>query len=651
MNAAHRSLSISLCLLAGALLWYAPGAAAGIPDGRVYEMVTPPENEGAEVYQLGGLNKGDEYLSDETGLPFQAAADGNRVAFVAGPTIGGTEVAGKFGGNEYLGVRQPGGGWRQVNISPAGHPSAVFEAFSSDLTTAFLDALEPLSPLAPGFGEAAGSGGNYDVLYAVSTSGGEYKPFFTVTPPYRPMTQFRTAGSYNQPSFSGLTGRNGRSAGGREGTSLVFAGASADSSHVLFLANDALTGATEGRPAAEGGAAGSYEEENNLYESVEGQLRLVNVLPDGTTHANATFGDGPLFSNVISADGARIFWTDLSTGHIYMRENGTRTVEVSAAGNYQTATSDGSQAFFINGDLYEYEVEGNHTADLTPGVAVQRVVGASENGEYVYFVTTTGQFEVWHGGATVEIPAQVSGNAEVTPDGHSVVFESSGSVRVYDSDTGQLFCASCGPTGGTSGKLQGTNAENVYQPRWISANGSRVFFESFEALLPQDTNGGYLDVYEWERLGAGTCEQTAGCLYLLSGGTSTQGSFFADADEQGDNVFIGTRAKLVEQDVGELYELYDARVGGFAPPAPPACTGTGCQGIPLAPPIFATPASATFNGVGNFATVAESSVPRKHTKKRPRKAKRKPRRRVRGRGPRSSNSVRGRGRSHGKGGR
>ncbi len=38
-------------LAAGRLLWVAPaGRRLRLPDGRVYEMVTPPENEGADVY-------------------------------------------------------------------------------------------------------------------------------------------------------------------------------------------------------------------------------------------------------------------------------------------------------------------------------------------------------------------------------------------------------------------------------------------------------------------------------------------------------------------------------------------------------------------------------------------------------------------------
>jgi hypothetical protein len=57
---------------------------------------------------------------------------------------------------------------------------------------------------------------------------------------------------------------------------------------------------------------------------------------------------------------------------------------------------------------------------------------------------------------------------------------------------------------------------------------------------------------------------------------------------------------LTPEDDGEAYSLFDARVGGSVPPGPPVCAGTGCQGVPAPPPTFATPASVTFAGVGNF---------------------------------------------------
>jgi hypothetical protein len=40
--------------------------------------------------------------------------------------------------------------------------------------------------------------------------------------------------------------------------------------------------------------------------------------------------------------------------------------------------------------------------------------------------------------------------------------------------------------------------------RYLSDDGGRVFFNSSDALVPEDTDGGE-DVYEWEREGAGGC--------------------------------------------------------------------------------------------------------------------------------------------------
>jgi hypothetical protein len=622
-----RSLSIwigtalcgAICALASA------GVANGeaLPDGRVYEMVTPPDNnDGSEVYQPQEAEGHTGFSGTETQFTFQAAADGERVAFVGGMTEGGSESSGNDGGNEYLGTRLPGGGWKQTNISPPGAPSAVYEAFSSNLSVGFLDATEPLTSTAPGFGETREFAGNYDVLYSTPANG-EYTPVFTAKPPYRSMSSFQTAGKANHPAFSGGSGGN-RAYNNRV---IAFAGASADSTHVLFMANDALTGAAEGRPAAEGGPESTFQEKDNLYESVGGQLRLVNVLPDGATHTGATFGDGPLFRHVISADGSRIFWTDLNTGHLYVRENGTTTVEVSSAGSYQIASDDGSRVFYINGDLYEYELATAQTIDLTPGVHITKVVGASEDGQYVYFVTEAGELELWHDGATLPIATSPVYLGEVTPDGHSIAFvdgplSNGGSVHVYDIDTARLYCASC-TSNGTIGGLPMTNRENVYQPRWISADGSRVFFDSRQALVPQDING-WLDVYEWQRSGSGGCEASEGCVHLLSGGTSAQESFFIDASESGNDVFLVTRAKLVSSDDNELFDLYDARVGGYVPPTPPACTGTGCQGIPGAPPIFATPSSVTFEGVGNFAApTTEAAKPKPKPEQKPKKKTRK----------------------------
>jgi len=202
----------------------------------------------------------------------------------------------------------------------------------------------------------------------------------------------------------------------------------------------------------------------------------------------------------------------------------------------------------------------------------------------------------------------------VTPDGNAVVFQGEGGVQVYDAVRGRLLCASCNPAAPTapaSGLLPvsggGGRLMKAYSPRWISDDGSRVFFDTVQALVPQDTNG-RIDVYEWERNGAGSCAPVVpalpepGCVYLLSGGQSPDNSYFADADANGNNVFITSRGHLAPPARNENVAMYDARVAGGFPEVSTACTGTGCQGVPPAPPAFATPSSVTFTGVGNFGT-------------------------------------------------
>jgi hypothetical protein len=231
--------------------------------------------------------------------------------------------------------------------------------------------------------------------------------------------------------------------------------------------------------------------------------------------------------------------------------------------------------------------------------------------------------------------------AEVTPDGGSVVFMSNDQkfdghyeeaggfklqeVYVYDSEAGgdgALFCASCARDGlkaesnpavrETShlGGFLPVSDSLVVQPGLVSGDGSRVVFDANEPLVSGDTNG-EIDAYEWERDGSGVCGEAGGCVYLLSGGTAPTSSWLVGEDATGDNVFFVTRAQLSPEDTNEAYDVYDARVDGVQPVLPPACSGTGCQGIPGQAPTFATPSSVTFEGVGNFAPPSEATAPAK----------------------------------------
>lgn len=704
--------------------------ASGLPDGRVYELVSPV---GAglemEVYVPNGMvgeidSNGQHGIY--TGLPYGVSADGEAVAYVGDPpTVGGNGDIGDGGGNQYLAERGPQGGWTQADLNAPG-PGNDYSAFSGDLSVGILTSSEQLAADAPA---------GYTNLYAHATTGGSsgpFEPVVTSEPPNRLPANFGAVldGQFDNGLIFG---------GGNAGTSTVSA-----FSHLLFEANAALT-----PNAVDGG-----ELENNLYDSVGGRLYLVNVLPDGETEANATFGrQGPSTngfrsvetSNVISADGSRIFWSAVKAvkvgteyeerpEELYVRENDTQpqspvedgeclvpadacTVQVDVAaagakgpsggGQFWTASGDGSKVFFTDehqlttdstaesgeSDLYEYDLEapeGERLSDLSAGAKagshadVQGVVGTSEDGSYVYFVAdgvlsegenaeerepVAGQPNLYlrHAGVTTFVATLASedgdftkgtgGNdgdwqadpgqrtAEVTPGGHSLVFMSRQSLTAYDNilegrrltevfvynaDAGRLACASCNPSGeppvenafaGTPENgdeiwgsfLPISNSVADYQPRVISQDGDRVFFDSIEPLVPQDTNG-LLDVYEWERAGTGSCQEPKGCIYLLSGGQSTDNSYLLDASASGDDVFIVTRAQLLEEDRSDYDVLYDARVGGVSPPVEAACSGTGCQGVPPAPPIFATPSSVTFNGIGNFP--APVPAVQKKTKKK-----------------------------------
>ncbi len=327
-------------------------------------------------------------------------------------------------------------------------------------------------------------------------------------------------------------------------------------------------------------------------------------------------------------------------------------------------------------DLYEYDLNapaGSRLTDLSvdtrsgESAGVQNVLGSSEDGSYVYFMATgaltagaipANNIYLRHDGATTLI-ARLSGadasdwgrvsdmTARVSPNGKWLAFDSiegltgydtrdvasggqDNEVYLYDASTNHLVCASCNPSGArpTGGsevvswelRLVGTTS---HQPRYLS-NSGRLFFESRDALVPQDVNGTQ-DVYEYEPESVGDCtlsnetfsEHSAGCVGLISSATSPEESFFLDASETGGDVFFLTTAKLLPQDFDQAPDVYDAHectaeVPCFVPPpvAPRPCvTGDGCKPSPTPQPlIFGAPPSATFSGTGDV--VSSSSTQR-----------------------------------------
>jgi hypothetical protein len=634
-------------------------ASFALPDDRGYEKVSPSANADGDVYQDATLVVP---VGSLTNLPFAVASDGNAVAYVADPSeTGGTGHEGTDAGNEYLATRTAMGGWSASNINPP--PSSYndtpeYQGFTEDLSTGFL-VTNRETPLISG-----ALANNYRSLYARNLETQNYAALLPATQPDSSLENF----------------------------SPEYAGSSQDGSHVLITVSDALAS----------GAHYAGPDANNLYDSHAGTLTLVNVLPDGSSEANATFGgptlpalsagpNEPALAHDISVDGSRVFWTDLNTNALYVRENDTApespvvggrcvvaadacTALIAENAQFWDATPDGSKVLYSShGDLYEYDLESGSRTDTTPGAEMQGVVGASQDLSYVYFVgdgalapgataqhctTESSQEEagqiarkagcnlyVIHEGdasprfiATLSahdidnypnsgyahdgdwVPGMGNKEAEVTPDGTHLLFESERALSgfanrrteqlyIYDFSNATLSCVSCNATGQAAAAASSLasaylppSRHATYLPRWMSDDGARIFFDSLDALVPRDTNN-ETDVYEWERDGSGSCTYSPGCIYLISDGTSQEGSYLIGSTSTGDDVFFTTRGQLVDEDENEDVDVYDARVGAVAPPASPQCSNS-CQGVPSAPPVFATPPSVTFAGLGNYPAAA-----------------------------------------------
>jgi len=325
--------------------------------------------------------------------------------------------------------------------------------------------------------------------------------------------------------------------------------------------------------------------------------------------------------------------------------------------SYVFASPDGSQAFFESSDRLARSADGTEpagpgpwtydfstgTGTLTylPGVVGPILASASNGSRFLFDNTATNALELWSSGAggpsvttVARLPkpehaenAEGEGNengelfiapARATRNGSVLVFETDSplpggfnngggweQVYRYDVNAGALSCVSCPPAGLAptgDAHLSGSDRQPyrhsasgegfLPNTRGISAEGGRVFFDSRDPLVPQDVNG-QRDVYEWEN----------GHVQLISAGTGPESSFFLDNGESGEDVFFATADSLASADADGAYDVYDARMGVASRPAPPICTGTGCQGVAQTPPSFATPPSVTFSGVGNLEPV------------------------------------------------
>jgi hypothetical protein len=618
------------------------GAGAYLLDCRAYEMVSPVDKNGVNV----------EVVFNSNGYPAgldQVDPTGDKITYSAYRAF--AKPKGSPYTSQYMAVRSGEDGWQTESISPPREGASLynfenleyqFKGFTSDLCFGW-----PLQDTANLLAPGAASG--YPNLYRrdnCEPNAETYEAVTTSTPEgvaeprlfYPELQGFSADGSV---TFFGAKAK--LTPDTTSGVANVYEAEGGSLSPVCVLPGEIV--ATTGCSL---GTGNSFRAERNSNLS------------------NAVSDDG---SVVYWSQAEEV------AAKIYVRIDGEESFSVSTGpAQFWTAATDGSRAIYTAGEkLFAFDLATKLSTPIAEGV--RGLAGWSEDANVLYFVSTknlaagatAGQSNFYrYAGGNFKFIGTFAGDdvlsnkpssialrpvlrtARVTPDGDQIVFMSKASltgydnkdavsgqpdseVFLYDADAdggaGDLVCVSCNPSGSRpSGrdwdlvKVEGKWAaawipgwtNQLYAPRVISDDGTRVFFNSFDRLEARDTNGKQ-DVYQWEAEGQGNCttadplysEAAAGCISLISSGGSPQDSELVDSGATGADVFFKTYSSLVSQDSG-LIDIYDARVGGgFPPPTPPippngGCEGEACQGPAPTPPAHpAPPQSATFVGPGD----------------------------------------------------
>ncbi len=378
-----------------------------LPDGRGWELVSPPDKHGANIHPLG-----------ETGV-IQAAADGSAITYLTNAPTEASPPGNADSAVQVLSARSAGG-WssRDINlpheviVGTYAGPGTEYNFFSSDLSQSIP---EPLGPLVPSVSSEASEATPY---LREDFAAGEPGAICT-TSCYRPLVTGKPGFANVPPGTTfGLPGKcpSDFPCGPR------FLGASPDASHIILKSESAAL--VEGAPLG------------SLYEWTAGRLQLVSVLPgSGGPAPDASFAvlgsensSGISARNAISADGSRIVWSEAadltSKHHLYLRDVGkdeTLQLDVNHGGSgggvaepiFQGASADDSVIFFTDyqqlapgsgaakeaADLYRCDVITGGSGqlecaltDLTPANGAESaavkgpIPGVSEDGSTVYFL-------------------------------------------------------------------------------------------------------------------------------------------------------------------------------------------------------------------------------------------------------------------------
>jgi hypothetical protein len=392
----------------------------------------------------------------------------------------------------------------------------------------------------------------------------------------------------------------------------LFVGASSNGSKVFFIDRTELT------KGATGHAPELYE-----YDTATGKLTLISGGESGTAEGDVDF------VAAVSSNGSAVYFSALGKlaprasqyppgGERFSPVNLYRYDTITKATTYITTLNLDDYPLPMNGEALSetgwYRGEIGHGAGSEhEGLASDKEWYTTGNGKFLVFGTIRPLTDYNNNKAPGAQECINNYPGEEEPNRCMELYR-------YDAEAAEkheqsIVCVSCAggaPLDGAYFDRAGLKAPAAGPPRPISEDGQHVFFDTANALVPQAVPG-RVHVYEWHD----------GTISLISSPSDPGEAFFLGSSADGADVFLATHAQLTPQDTDVSGDVYDARVnGGFAGAAPPQCTGTGCQGVPAAPPIFATPASQTFEGVGNFPAPQPSVKPKPKPKSKPKRCKR-----------------------------
>jgi hypothetical protein len=344
----------------------------------------------------------------------------------------------------------------------------------------------------------------------------------------------------------------------------------------------------------------------------------------------------PVYAGM-SNDGRYIFYLsggESGTIHRWETETGSDLeVNPSAPGEVVNISADGSHVYFISEDEIGGEGEAGKpnlfdwnegTIEYVATVLPSDLVQTSGDSQHPETPALTNWTDWVANQPTGGEQGPGADSSRTTPDGRFLVFESkaqltpyenAGHTEIYrwDEDVAELSCASCNPLAPEATKDVRLQEVELVNPPFIvhnlSRDGSRVFFETEEALVNADINGAN-DVYEWHQEGAG------GTIALISSGKApaypllpgwisplTRQNLILSITPDGSDVFFTAKDALTPA-AGEngTQAIYDARInGGFPiPTSPEACSEESCK-LPamIQVPSVGSPQSETTSGAGN----------------------------------------------------